>query len=290
MMDKRNYIAVVPTILAAISGAIYFGAKAFPESSHTGPLFTAAAVFATPPEGSISSHVIGSSATAVIARVIDPSSRTNNVVVERSHSALDALANSVRQLSHPRALKDAFDSYFAFKDAHPDEVKKPFLYFVDYGLSATTPRGYVFNMETLSVVDGPFMVAAGRGSAQNSAGIPTRFSNGFGAATTSLGLYVAQELYQFTGHTGGQAYHSIGLKLAGVSAGFNDNARARGVVAHGAPYVTATRAGRSEGCPALEPERAATLLPKLANGGLVFLFAPDNDWMTRDPWISATAE
>lgn len=284
-MDKRNYLTLVPTILAAVSGAVYLGGKSFPQSNQPGPVLAAAVVLATPPVGSLSSGVIGSSAAAAITRAISPSTRSS-VLAERTRGALDALASSVRQLSHPRALQDAFDSYFAFKDAHPTDVKKPFLYFVDYGLSATTPRGYVFDMESLSIIDGPFMVAAGRGSAQNSAGVPTRFSNAFGAATTSLGLYVAQELYRFTGHAGGQAYHSVGLKLAGVSAGFNDNARARGVVAHGAPYVTATRAGRSEGCPALEPGRAATLLPKLANGGLVFLFAPDNDWLTRDPWLA----
>jgi hypothetical protein len=284
-MDTRNYMKIVPTILAAVSGAVYFGARAVPASGGPGPVLSAVAVFATPPAGSASSAILGPSATAAITRAISPASRTS-VIAERTRNAIDALASSVRQLSPPRALEDAFDSYFAFKAAHADDVKKPFLYFVDYGLPATTPRGYVFNMESLSIVDGPFMVAHGRGSAQNSAGIPTRFSNAFGAATTSLGLYVAQEIYQFTGHTGGQAYHSVGLKLAGVSTGFNDNARARGVVAHGAPYVTATRAGRSEGCPAIEPQRAATLLPKLANGGLVFLFAPDRNWMTRDPWLT----
>lgn len=280
-MDKRNYIAVVPTILAAVSGAIYFGARAIPATtaSTTGPVLSAVAVFATPPENSVSS---------AITRAVTGSSHTTDLAL-RARTALEALASSVRPLSHPRALEDAFNSYFAFKAAHPDQVRKPLLYFVDYGLPNTTPRGYVFNMDALSIVDGPFMVAAGRGSAPNSAGISTRFSNAFGAATTSLGLYVAQELYRFTGHTGGQAYSSTGLKLAGVSTGFNDNARARGVVAHGAPYVTATRAGRSEGCPALEPQRAARLLPQLANGGLVFLFAPDQNWMTRDPWIAAQA-
>ncbi|HEU0016383.1 MAG TPA: hypothetical protein VFQ45_22070, partial [Longimicrobium sp.] len=56
---------------------------------------------------------------------------------------------------------------------------------------------------------------------------------------------------------------------------------------HGAPYVTATRAGRSEGCPALEQSRARRLLPKIANGGLVFLFSPlDRTWMRSDPWAS----
>ena len=227
-MDTRNYMKIVPTILAAVSGAIYFGAKAIPATTFptTGPVLSAVAVFATPPENSISSAVLGHAATAAVTRVVTGSSHGTDLAL-RARNALDALASSVRQLSHPRALEDAFDSYFAFKAAHPDQVRKPLLYFVDYGLPNTTPRGYVFNMDALSIVDGPFMVAAGRGSAPNSAGVSTRFSNAFGAATTSLGLYVAQEIYQFTGHTGGQAYHSVGLKLAGVSTGFNDNARAR---------------------------------------------------------------
>lgn len=278
-MGSRNYLKALPTMLAAVSGAVYLGGKAYSTPVSSGSIHSVASAITTPASGTVSAAI----ANAVSSTV------HRNVLGEHVQGALEALASSVRPLSHPRALEDAFDSYFAFKTAHADMVKKPYLYFVDYGLPATTPRGYVFDMDALRIVDGPFMVAHGRGSAQNSEGIPTRFSNAFGAATTSLGLYVAQEIYSFTGHTGGQAYSSVGLKLAGVSTGFNDNARARGVVAHGAPYVTATRAGRSEGCPALEPARAQKLLPKLANGGLVFLFAPDKDWMSRDPWISATA-
>ncbi|MFN2604515.1 MAG: murein L,D-transpeptidase catalytic domain-containing protein [Gemmatimonadaceae bacterium] len=108
-------------------------------------------------------------------------------------------------------------------------------------------------------------------------------------AATSLGLYVAESIYQFTGHTAGQAYSATGLRLKGVSVGFNDNALARGVVAHGAPYVTPTRAGRSEGCPAMEQSRASRVLPELANGGMVFLFAPDQQWMTADPWVASSS-
>jgi hypothetical protein len=144
-------------------------------------------------------------------------------------------------------------------------------------------------MEALAVVDGPFMVAHGRGSAAGGDGVPRRFSNAVGSAATSLGLYLAQELYAFRGKSSGRAYRSIGLRLAGVSGRFNANARSRGVVAHGAPYVTASSAGRSEGCPALEPGRAERLLPKLAHGGLVFLFAPDAHWMASDPWLTADA-
>jgi hypothetical protein len=205
-------------------------------------------------------------------------------------AALAAFAGAVRPLSRPEALEKAFQSYFAFKTSHPDEVRKPFLYFVDYGLPSTSPRGYLFDMDALKVVDGPFTVAHGRGSSTTQYGVPTRFSNASGSASTSLGLYVAKALYDFHGHASGQAYSSIGLRLMGVSNGFNDNALARGVVAHGAPYVTSSKAGRSEGCPAMEPARAQRLLPKLAGGGMVFLFAPDENWLTRDPWLASAAE
>ena len=123
----------------------------------------------------------------------------------------------VRPLSDSRALTDAFNSYFAYKSAHPDQVRKPFLYFVDYGLPSTTARGYVFDMDLLKIVDGPFMVAHGRGSSANQYGIPTHFSNASGSNATSLGLYVAQGTYAFQGRTGGRSYGSIGLKLQGVS-------------------------------------------------------------------------
>ena len=285
-MNRRTALRnLVPTVLAAATALIYVSGNAYSASPGSvptnGPVLRAATALVTPDSGSVSAKV-GSAVASATAAVTG-----RGETAELASHALDALASNVRQLSHPDALRDAFESYFAFKSAHPDKVKKPYLYFVDYGLPNTTPRGYVFDMSALRVIDGPFMVANGRGSAPNAKGIPTRFSNAFGAATTSLGLYVAQELYSFTGHSGGTAYHSIGLRLNGVSGDFNDNARARGVVAHGAPYVTSSRAGRSEGCPAMSPDNAQQLLPKLANGGLVFLFAPDTNWMSNDPWVTA---
>ncbi|HEX6911231.1 MAG TPA: murein L,D-transpeptidase catalytic domain family protein [Longimicrobium sp.] len=201
--------------------------------------------------------------------------------------ALDALSPTVRKQSDSKALRMAFQAYFNYKAANPRDVRKPYLYYVDYGLDSRTPRGYVFDMASLKVVDGPFMVAHGRGSAPPSSGVPVRFSNRQGSNSTSLGLYLAQETYGFSGKAGGRRYTSVGLRMKGLSGRFNSAARARGVVAHGAPYVTATRAGRSEGCPAMEQARARNLLPKIANGGLVFLFSPlDERWMESDPWAS----
>lgn len=278
-MASRRTLNPLLTMLAAATAVVYVGSNAQPAYSAARDHAALSAVHTGTVRDAMGS-VFSGRATPVLAA-------HREEIESSAHNALEALASAVRPLSNPSALPDAFESYFAFRAAHPEQVRKPYLYFVDYGLPSSTPRGYVFDMDALSIVDGPFMVAHGRGSAPNSAGVPKRFSNSFGAATTSLGLYVAQELYNFTGHAGGQLYHSVGLRLAGVSGAFNDNARARGVVAHGAPYVTSTRAGRSEGCPAMATTRAKQLLPKLANGGLVFLFAPDSTWMNRDPWIIA---
>ena len=145
-------------------------------------------------------------------------------------------------------------------------------------------------MASLKIIDGPFTVAHGRGSSTSQYGVPTIFSNAANSHATSLGLYITKAIYGFHGHTGGHSYASVGLQLQGVSTGFNDNALARRVVAHGAPYVTPTKAGRSEGCPAMEPQRAQKLLPKLADGAMVFLFAPDPTWMAGDPWIAASGD
>lgn len=204
---------------------------------------------------------------------------------------MDALARHVREQSHPDALRLAFRAYYNFRAAHPEQVRKPYLYFVDYGLDSRTPRGYVFDMEALELVDGPFTVAHGRGSSGAQSGVPTRFSNTKDSAASSLGLYLAQETYAFSGRSGGRRYRSLGLRLRGLSGRFNGAARGRGIVVHGAPYVTSAQAGRSEGCPAMEESRAQRLIPKIRNGALVFLFSPrDATWMREDPWSRGETE
>ncbi|HET9439114.1 MAG TPA: murein L,D-transpeptidase catalytic domain family protein [Longimicrobiales bacterium] len=206
---------------------------------------------------------------------------------EAIRSALTALSEHVVRQSNANALRSAVTAYYNFKAENPDEVKKPYLYYVDYGLSNSTPRGYVFNMETLELIQGPFIVAHGRGSGPKNA-VPKRFSNRHGSAATSLGLYVTQETYGFSGKAGGRHYTSVGLRMSGESGRFNSNARGRGVVVHGAPYVTPSAAGRSEGCPAMEQRRARKLLPMLAHGSVVFQYSPhDADWLQNDPWVNA---
>ena len=264
-------------VLIGAAAVLVAGTQLLPDHEQQGPVMaTATALLSGKP------LTVAAAAPAESASI-----EAGTAVNALTKDAVSALSDKVRKLSSSQALEDAFHAYFAFKSEHPDEVKKPLLYFVDYGLSSTEKRGYVFNMDDLSIVDGPFTVAHGRSSSASRFGVPTKFSNSFGSNATSLGLYVTKSLYTFHGHSAGHPYSSVGVRLDGVSTGFNDNAYARKVVAHGAPYVTPTRAGRSEGCPAMEPSRAQRLLPELANGAMVFLFAPNSKWLAGDPWIGA---
>lgn len=206
-------------------------------------------------------------------------------------TAVESLSAHVPKLSHPEALQVAFEAYYRYRAENQGRVRKPYFYFVDMGLDNRTPRGYVFDMEKLELIEGPFPVAHGSGSSDTRDAVPTRFSNAPGSHASSLGLYLARGTYAFHGRSGGRAYRSTGLRLRGESGRFNDAAEERGIVAHGAPYVTSAGAGRSEGCPAMEPERARRLLPLLANGGVVLLYSPNDErWLTQGPWVHASVQ
>lgn len=211
---------------------------------------------------------------------VPPSARA----LAATDAALEKLGPVVKRSSHRDALRTAFLAYFGHREAHPGELRNPYLYYVDFGLDNRTRRGWVFDMDALTVVEGPFTVAHGSGSGPRY-GVPSSFSNRPGSKMSSLGLYVTQETYGFRGRINGRPYTSIGLRMRGESGSYNSAARRRGIVAHGAPYVTARDAGRSSGCPAMEQDRARRLLPKIANGGVVFIYSPQaHDRLADGAW------
>src|SRR3546814_18131918 len=69
--------------------------------------------------------------------------------------------------------------------------------------------------------------------------------------------------------------------MDGRDEGFNDNARSRAIVIHGADYVNPAnfaslgRAGRSWGCPALRQAVARDMIDVLKGGNLLFSYADD---------------
>ena len=97
---------------------------------------------------------------------------------------------------------------------------------IDYSQPSTETRLWVFDLKTRELLYEE-LVAHGQGSGANMA---TKFSNNDDSHQTSLGLFVTDTTY-----VGKNGYS---LRLDGLDKGFNDRARDRAIVMHGAPYVS----------------------------------------------------
>ncbi|MFT3897550.1 MAG: murein L,D-transpeptidase catalytic domain family protein [Thermomonas sp.] len=144
---------------------------------------------------------------------------------------------------------------------------------IDYSRPSTLRRLWVFDVAGNHLLQEEY-VAHGQGSGDNFA---TRFSNSDGSHATSLGLYRTAETY-----IGDNGYS---LRMDGLDPGFNDNARSRAIVVHGAWYVDPQlaarqgRLGRSHGCPALREQVARVVIDELKERQLLFAYADDAAWL-----------
>jgi hypothetical protein len=154
---------------------------------------------------------------------------------------------------------------------------------IDYSRPSTEPRLWVFDLARARLLFQE-LVAHGRGSGELDA---ERFSNEEGTRMSSLGLYRTADTYF------GQNGYS--MRLLGLEHGFNDNALARAIVMHGAPYVSRAfavrqgRLGRSWGCPAVRQEVARTVIDTLKGGTLLFAYYPDRKWLAESQFLSCGA-
>ena len=152
---------------------------------------------------------------------------------------------------------------------------------IDYSKASTEPRLWVLDLRTRRVIYEE-LVAHGQGSGGN---FPTKFSNQQDSHQTSIGLFVTEDTY--VGRNG------YSLRLQGLDRGFNDRAKARAIVMHGAPYVNKDiskslgRLGRSHGCPAVREPIARELIDRVKGGSLVFSYYPDADWLATSAFLNA---
>ncbi|WP_395793188.1 murein L,D-transpeptidase catalytic domain family protein [Aquimonas sp.] len=151
---------------------------------------------------------------------------------------------------------------------------------IDYSLPSTEPRLWVFDLPRKRLLYAEH-VAHGRGSGEN---LATEFSNIEGSHQTSLGLFVTDQTYH-----GANGYS---LRMDGLDPGFNDLARVRAIVMHGAPYVDPLfaqeqgRLGRSLGCPAVRSDVARPLINHLRDGQLLFAYYPDPQLLAQASSLS----
>ncbi len=150
---------------------------------------------------------------------------------------------------------------------------------IDYSKPSTEQRLWVYDLRDRELIYKE-LVAHGQGSGANYA---TAFSNEPDTHRTSIGLFVTEDTY--VGRNG------YSLRLHGLDRGFNDRARERAIVMHGAPYVSKSfiksqgRLGRSWGCPAVSDVIAREVIDTVKGGSLVFAYYPDQKWLASSKFL-----
>ncbi|MDP2313096.1 MAG: murein L,D-transpeptidase catalytic domain family protein [Pseudomonadota bacterium] len=154
---------------------------------------------------------------------------------------------------------------------------------IDFSLPSTARRLWVIDLDTGATLRTE-RVAHGRNTGEDDA---VAFSNIPGSNQSSLGLYRTAEVYV--------GKHGRSLKLDGLEPGFNDRARDRAIVVHGASYCTGEhvarwgRLGRSQGCPALDPAISDAVIDTIRDGTLVFAYYPDPTWLSGSSFLHCDA-
>jgi hypothetical protein len=153
--------------------------------------------------------------------------------------------------------------------------KDTILSIADLSQSSTSKRLYVIDLANRRVLFNTY-VAHGRNSGLEYA---TSFGNRPHSLKSSLGFYLTGTPYQ--------GAHGLSLRLRGCERGINDRAEERGIVMHGAPYVSESfirsngRLGRSQGCPAVPDELCPSIVNCISGGSCLFLFYPDSSYFKK---------
>lgn len=147
---------------------------------------------------------------------------------------------------------------------------KSILTIADFDQESTKKRLYIIDLASKKLILNTW-VAHG----QNSGGDkPSSFSNNINSNQSSLGFYLTGEIYY--------GKHGRSLKLDGMDQGFNNNARERSIVVHGAGYVSQKsidelgRLGRSQGCPAVPAKLADQVINTISDRTVLFINHSDH--------------
>lgn len=190
--------------------------------------------------------------TGTVSMTTSPPLQSSETTINEKYAHLDP-ENIVPKARLATALK-----YF---DANKSKIKnKEFIGVIDFSQHSSKERFYVINMITGDVET--FQVAHGKGSDPDFDGYATKFSNIPDSNMSSQGIYLTGSTYEGS--------HGYSLYLDGMSS-TNSNARSRAIVIHPADYVVpGQKAGRSWGCPALDPRESQHVIDELKNGAVIY--------------------
>ena len=198
-----------------------------------------------------------------------------------SVSAVDIPADQFEQYGLQSELFEV--ALKAFKKAQSTGVTSKTVYtIVDLRMHSKEKRLWTVNMQTGELLFHE-VTTHGRLSDINHDGFLDTVSNVPQSKQTSVGLYKTAEVY-----TGS---HGLSLRLDGLEKGFNDNARRRKIVIHGADYAGEEfiqkhgRLGRSLGCPSVSNDVSDELISVIKEGSLLFMYTPNEDWLKGSTFL-----
>lgn len=199
-----------------------------------------------------------------------PKKETSTSVYERLALASLGLKESVFQLALSGYTKLQRGGHL---------LKSSIVSICDFSQSSNQPRLYVIDLDR-ELVMFHTLVAHGKRSGEEFA---SQFGNTQQSHLSSLGFYRTGEIYN--------GRHGHSLRLEGLEKGFNDQALQRGIVVHGAEYVSEDfircngRLGRSQGCPAIPSFLSEELVSFIQGGSCFFIYYPDSVYLRKSVLI-----
>jgi hypothetical protein len=166
-----------------------------------------------------------------------------------------------------------------YKLVRNGQIKSNILSIVDFSQPSMNKRLYVIDLDNYFLLYNT-LVAHGAKSGKEMANL---FSNKSSSHKSSLGFYVTGETYD--------GCNGYSLKLRGMEKGINDYALKRGIVLHGADYVSEEYGssqgyiGRSYGCPALPAGISHEVIDILKEGTCLFIYHPSATYKAKSKML-----
>ncbi|TPG35556.1 murein L,D-transpeptidase catalytic domain family protein [Flavobacterium pectinovorum] len=199
-------------------------------------------------------------------------------VEAKIESVYNTLNSNNFKLPELRTFSEALKGFYLLKER--GIIQKNILTLIDFSLSSNAKRLWVIDLTTNTILFNS-LVAHGRNTGEEFA---STFSNSNSSFKSSLGFYATGEIYQ--------GKHGASLRLDGLENGVNDNARERGVVMHGADYVSESfirgnkRLGRSQGCPAIPVELTDEIIQVIKDKSCLYIYHPSRSFAMEEKLIS----
>ncbi|WP_026950420.1 murein L,D-transpeptidase catalytic domain family protein [Algoriphagus mannitolivorans] len=206
-----------------------------------------------------------------------PSTELTTEIKSESEILIEVLESKYSELPSLEALEMALEGYEKLNA----KIKNEVLTVIDFSLPSTAKRMWV-----IDPLNGEILLHTVVAHGRNSGGLMAeKFSNTPESYQSSIGFYMTAETYH--------GKHGYSLRLDGLEKGYNDMARARAIVIHGADYATEAfaksvgRLGRSLGCPALPSDLSKEAIDLIKDGSLLFIFGKDQNYLEKSSLIKA---